>query len=145
MDPETMDKMLEDIDHYAFLKNLTRKEMADKLNIPLGTFKKWFLKGKDRREPTISHIKTIREFFDILEAEKRAEKIRLLLILVNEELTWFREGSRGKRDCFRRAIDQGDAGYVSSLLIMLGEEDKFERWSALTTHRYKSFKKAGET
>jgi len=78
---------------------------------------------------------------DIRDIIRRAEKVKSILLLLEDELRWFRDGDEFCRKIFRDNVDPDDAGYLSSLLTMLGEEGKFERWSALTTNRFNYFKK----
>lgn len=78
---------------------------------------------------------------DIQDIIRRAEKVKRILLLLEDELRWFRDGDEFCRKVFRDNVDPDDAGYLSSLLIMLGDEGKFERWSALTTNRFNYFKK----
>jgi len=59
------------------------------------------------------------------------------------EEKWFRDGSKEARDILREELDLSDIGYISSLLTMLGDEDKFKRWLTLTTNRFNFFKKKG--
>ena len=75
------------------------------------------------------------------EAKRKTEKIEHLLLLLEKELRWFRDGPKEARDIFRKELAPGDVGYISSLISMLGEEDKFKRWLILTTNRFNSFKK----
>ncbi len=74
-------------------------------------------------------------------AQERAEKIKLLLILLESELRWFKDGSPEVRDTFRKRLDQYDVGYIASLLTMMGNEASFQRWLALTTNRFRFFGK----
>ena len=77
------------------------------------------------------------------EAQRRTEKVRHLLLFLEEELRWFRDSSKEGRDIFRGELDFGDIGYISSLLTMLDDEEKFKRWLTLTTNRFNFFKKKG--
>jgi transcriptional regulator with XRE-family HTH domain len=77
------------------------------------------------------------------EAYKRIEKIKYLLIILEEELSWFRDGSVKARDELRSRLNLDDVGYISSLLTMLGDEGRFKRWLALTTNRFNFFAKKG--
>jgi len=79
--------------------------------------------------------------FILQEAERRTEKVKYLLLFLEEELRWFRDGSKEARDMLRERLDLSDIGYISSLLSMLGDEDKFKRWLSLTTNRFNFFKK----
>jgi len=76
--------------------------------------------------------------------EGKVLRIKTLLLILEEELRVFRDGPKEAREVFRKELDALDVGYVSSLLVMLGEEDSFKRWLTLTTNRFNSFKKKGE-
>lgn len=78
------------------------------------------------------------------EAQRRTEKVKHILLFLEEELRWFRDSSKETRDIFRKELNPADIGYISSLLTMLGDEDKFRRWLTLTTNRFNFFKKRGE-
>ena len=82
--------------------------------------------------------------FILQEAQRRTEKIKYLLLLLEDELRWLRDSSEESRKIFRAALDPSDVGYISSLLTMLGDEDKFRRWLTLTTNRFNFFKNKGE-
>lgn len=73
------------------------------------------------------------------EAKKRSQKVKYILLLLEEELAWFRDTSKECRELFRLELNLNDIGYVSSLLNMLGEEESFKRWLALTTNRFNYF------
>jgi hypothetical protein len=82
---------------------------------------------------------------DLEEAQKKVEKVRYLLILLEDELRWFRDTSEENRNVLRETLDFNDVGYISSLLTMIADESRFQRWSALTTNRFNFFRKKGET
>lgn len=219
MKKKSVEELLMEIDNFSRKRNLTKKEMAEKLNIPYETFRKWFQKGKPRNNPSLRYIEKMERFlefqkksdiywkelwmkilewwetqhrystinnlaeeigwdaqsltfhlqnkemppklvlekiakivgfeipdleFIIQEAQRKTEKIKYLLLLLEDELRWFRDGSKEAREIFRKTLDLGDIGYISSLLTMLGDEDKFKRWVTLTTNRFNFFKKKGE-
>jgi hypothetical protein len=77
------------------------------------------------------------------ETKGKTERIKYLLLLLEDELRWFRDGSKEAREIFRASLDLGDIGYISSLLTMLGDEEQFERWLTLTTHRFNFFRNKG--
>lgn len=218
MNKKSIEQLLVEIDDFSGARKLTKKGMAQKLNIPYSTFNKWFQRGKGKRNPsptyvekiekflesqketvtywsdlwmkilnwweTQHHYSTVREFADeigwdvqnlnnhlrnkemppklvvekiaktvgfeisaldfiLQEAQRRTEKAKHLLLFLEEELRWFRDSSKEARDIFREKLDLGDIGYISSLLTMLGDEDKFRRWLTLTTNRFDFFKKKG--
>ncbi len=77
------------------------------------------------------------------EAKRRSERLKTLLIILAEEIAWFRDGPTEVREVYRSELDPFDTGYVSSLLTMLFAEDKFRRWLELTTSRFNYFKNKG--
>lgn len=133
-------------------QNLTDKALAEKLGIPYSTLKKWmfFTSGKEAREPSPEHRMRINEFLEAKdepelfaqkkESRRRAEKVKYLLILLEDELRWFQGVGPLGREEFRKTLDAPDVGYISSLLSMLTDEEKFNRWLALTTAHFNAFK-----
>ena len=77
------------------------------------------------------------------EARTRTERLRALLLLLYQELAWFRDGPEEVRTTLRSALDSFDLGYLSSLLVMLSDEGKFKVWLAGTTNRFSSFQPKG--
>lgn len=77
------------------------------------------------------------------EAKQRTDRLKALLMLLHDELAWFRDGPEEVRGVFRCELDPFDVGYLSSLLAMLSDEDKFKRWLAATTNRFASFGRRG--
>jgi len=138
---------------YAKEHSLSNKELAKEIDIPYDTLNKWwfFTQRKSARKPSELHINKIEEFLEskerpeiydeIQEARHRTEKIKYLLLLLEDELRWFRDNNPRAREKFRKELDASDIGYISSLLTMLTEEDKFKRWLALTTTHFQSFKR----
>ena len=92
----------------------------------------------------ILHIQTPPTILPTEEAVRRAERLKALLIMLAEELAWFRDGPQEAREVYRSELDTFDAGYVSSLLTMLFSEDKFNRWLEVTTNRFNYFRKKGD-
>jgi len=219
MNKKSVEQLLIDIDNFSRKENLSKKGMAQKLNIPYMTFKNWFQKGRVKRNPSPTYIKRMEKFlesqkktvtywldlwakilewwetqhryssvreladeigwdvqnlnsylqnkempsklvvekiaktigfetptldFVVQEAQRKAEKVKHILLFLEEELEWFRDNSKEARDIFREELDLNDIGYISSLLTMLGDEDKFKRWLTLTTNRFNFFKKKGD-
>lgn len=73
-------------------------------------------------------------------AVERSEQLKNLLILLELHLQYFRDGLPEAREIYRREVDVYDVGYLTSLLEMLYDEDKFRRWKIFTTHRFGGFK-----
>ena len=141
------ENVLLELDAYVNEHKLSRRNLAEMLGIPYGTLKPWFTKGKSANKPSKGNLDRIKNFLEDKtspereEARHRAEKIKYLLLLLEDELRWFRDNSPDAREMYRRELDPFDIGYISSLLSMLTEEDKFKRWLALTTARFYSFKR----
>ncbi len=146
-------QMLSRLSTYAKENNLSNRKLAEEIGVPYNTLTKWwfFRQDKSARKPSELHIERVREFLEskkapeiyqhIQEARRRTEKIKFLLLLLEDELRWFRDNNPRARGEFRKELDASDIGYISSLLTMLTEEDKFQRWLALTTLRFQSFKR----
>jgi transcriptional regulator with XRE-family HTH domain len=83
--------------------------------------------------------------FSFEEARRRSERLKGLLLILADELAWFRDGPPQARETVRSELDCFDAGYVSTLLTMLFSEDKFRRWLQLTTYRFNYFKVKGQS
>jgi hypothetical protein len=78
------------------------------------------------------------------EARQRAEKVKLVLLLLESELRLFRDGNEEVRNVFRQELDVGDVGYVGCLLTALcGTKEQFERWLAFNTYKFNFFKRKG--
>lgn len=147
---EMIEAVLSELDTYAKGLGISRKEVAKRLGIPYSTVKHWFESGKSARKPSEANLTKIRTFIEskerpevyrqIEEARHRTEKIKYLLLLLEDELRWFRDNNPNAREVFRKELDASDIGYISSLLAMMSEEDKFKRWLALTTIQFQSFK-----
>jgi len=216
MKRNSIEQLLIEIDDFSRTRNLSKREVARRLNISYETFIRWFQKGKGKKNPSQRYVEkmekfletqketetywktlwikilewwrtqhrysTIRELADeigwngqnlsnyfqnkdmppklviekiaktvgfeipaldraLQEAQRKTEKIKYLLLFLEEELRWFRDGSKESRDILRVELDLNDIGYISSFLTMLGDEDKFKRWLTLTTNRFNFFRK----
>ncbi len=218
MNKKSVEQLLMEVDDFSRTRSLTRREMAQKLSIPYETFRKWFQKGKGRKNPSPTYIEKMEKFLEsrketdaywknlwtkilewwetqhrysairelaedigwdvqnltnhlqnkeippkfviekivktvgfeipvlnliLQEAQRKTNKVKYLLLFLEEEIRWFRDGSKEARDILREELDLSDIGYISSLLTMIGDEDKFKRWLTLTTNRFNFFKKKG--
>jgi hypothetical protein len=147
---KTIESVLSTLDTYAKELDISRRELASRLETPYSTVKHWFQQGTSARKPSEANLIKIRTFLkseeesqvyrQIKDARRRTEKIKYLLLLLEDELRWFRDNSPGAREIFRKELNASDIGYISSLLTMIREEDKFERWLALTTIQFQSFR-----
>lgn len=150
---EKAKELLSHLNTYAKEHSLSNKELAKEIDLPYKTLTRWwfFTQGKSARKPSEPYINRIKEFLEskeqpeiynqIEEAKHRTKKVKYLLLLLEDELRWFRDNDPRARQEFRRELDASDIGYISSLLTMLTEEDKFKRWLAFTTTRFQSFKR----
>jgi len=91
------------------------------------------------------HLPIAGRTFSFEQARRRSERLRGLLLILADELAWFRDGPPEARQMLRTELDSFDAGYLSTLLSMLFSEDKFRRWLQLTTQRFNYFKVKGQS
>lgn len=155
MSKKTIKQCLEEIENFRLKQGISKREIAEMVGVPYNTFEKWYEGGKSRREPSLRYVRKIKKFLQLLkenktisrslfhEAKRRTDKIKCLLLFLEEELAWFRDGEKESRDVLRENLDFDDVGYISSLLTMIGDEEKFQRWRALTTNRFGYFRKRG--
>jgi len=148
METKQIEELLERLVDYGKTNSLSKREIAERLGIPYNTFRRWFSSGQNRCLPSRDYIERIRRFLDwegqdsdetFLDAKRRAEKVKYLLLLLADELEWFSTGSKERRDVFRLILDAADVGYLSSLLAMMFDEDKFNRWRVFTSNRFNYF------
>ena len=141
LDRQEAELLLRRLEEYRVRNSLSKKQLAARLVIPYPTMKKWFFEGDKARKPSKSGAERIRTFLEMSEAEHRAEIIRGLLLALEDQLRWFidTKHTRG-REVFRQSLSQYDVGYVSSLLTMLSEEEKFRRWLQFSTYSFQGFK-----
>lgn len=161
-----MDDLLQRLNEYAKQNRLKRADLAERLGVPLTTLKHWFSKGQWHTMPPEAVREKIRSLVQGIievsrsepeeggpgrsvadlganekELRRRAEKVRMLLLLLEDELRWFRGNDKqAARDRFRRRVNAFDIGYISSLLSMLTEEEKYQRWEALTTYKFRNLR-----
>ena len=94
--------LLNGLSLYANQNNLSNKELAGKLNIPYKTLIGWkvFSKSQTPNIPSTKSIDMIMEFLTkvkpvnvdtINEALRRTGKIKYILLLLEDELRWFRD------------------------------------------------------
>lgn len=135
-------------------KGLSRHALAEALHLPYSTVKGWLSRGPSKTRPSKHNLQRISDFLAVSvpaapdkklrkEAERHTQKLRWLLLLLEDELRWFRDGTPEARSVFHERLNEFDVGYVTSLLTMLGEEEKFQRWRVLTTNRFRGFREGG--
>lgn len=71
MNSKSSEQLIIEIENYSRTQNLSKKEMARRLDIPYSTFKKWFLKGKTKRIPSQMYLDKIQKVF---ESQKKGEQ-----------------------------------------------------------------------
>ncbi len=70
MNKKSVEQLLMEIDDFSRARKLSKIGMSQKLNIPYSTFKKWFQKGKVKRNPSPAYIEKIEKF---LESQKETD------------------------------------------------------------------------
>ena len=158
--PQDIERFLISLSKYGQDNHLSIKDLASKIGIPYMTLCKWpyFTKRKNVQMPSAKYIELINKFLltgiesskklqkpiishvNLTETKSRTQKIKYLLLLLEDELRWFKDNNSATRDIFRKEIDASDIGYISSLLAMINDEENFNRWLKLTTIKFNYFK-----
>lgn len=151
------ESLLEQLESFRLQRGLSRKALAHALGVHEDTLGHWFSQAKSAQKPGSDSLKKIEEFLkdkavqgvqtalaeeeiQKKEAERRSRKVKYLLLLLEDELRWFKDGQAEARELLRKELSFNDVGYISSLLGMLGDEHMFQRWRTLTTYHFKGFK-----
>ena len=149
--------LVERIEAFRTQSGLSRTQLAAYLGISLKTLDPWFRKTQSGYKPGKNNLKRIEEFLESMgavprerlgltvpvaadEAKHRSQKLRYLLLLLEDELRWFREAQAEEREVLRKELNFKDVGYISSLLGMLGNEEMFQRWRTLTNYDFRGFR-----
>jgi len=69
---------------------------------------------------------------------ERATRIKKLLVMLADELEFFKQNSESTRKTFRRVVPGEDIGYITTLLRALYDEDQFQRWLFFANYKLKS-------
>ncbi|MCL0041418.1 helix-turn-helix domain-containing protein [Dehalococcoidia bacterium] len=75
------------------------------------------------------------------EASEHCEQLKRLLNLLEFHLRYFQNELPEARETYRQELNVYDVGYLTSLLEMLFDEGKFQRWKAFTTHQFGGFRR----
>lgn len=138
-------KLIQELAVYMKAVGLSTRGLAEALELPPKTIEPWFSKGKKKYLPSRQNQEKLEAFLNslplniILDASRHTEKVKWLLLLLEDELRWFKDGPSEGRDVLRKTLDPFDAGYVTSLLTMLQDEDAFNRWRSLSTNKFGRF------
>ena len=151
---------IEKLEAFRSKNGLSKGQLAQMMGIPVKTIEPWFCPGPSGYIPGKKNLRRIQDFLANKlpeavrtaettelerEAERRAEKIKYLLLLLEDELRWFKDTPQKEaRQVLRRQIYFNDVGYISSLLGMLGDEEMFQRWKTLTNYRFKGLRGGGD-
>lgn len=97
---------------------------------------------QDRIDFWLRAVETKTHGVDTLkEAQDHCQQLKHLLNLLEFHLRYFQNDSPEARDAYRRELDVYDVGYLTSLMEMLFDEGKFQRWKVFTTHRFEGFRR----
>lgn len=69
---------------------------------------------------------------------ERATRVKKLLVMLADELEFFKQNSESTREIFRRVVPGEDVGYITTLLRALYNEDQFQRWLLFSKYKMKS-------
>ncbi|MDF2958209.1 MAG: hypothetical protein OD814_001831 [Candidatus Alkanophagales archaeon MCA70_species_1] len=63
-----------------------------------------------------------------LNAEDRALRVKEILYMLDKELEYFKKGTFEDREIFRKNVPAEHVGYITALIRVLYDEDKFDKW-----------------
>jgi transcriptional regulator with XRE-family HTH domain len=69
---------------------------------------------------------------------ERAARVKKLLVMLADELEFFKQNSESTRETFQRVVPGEDVGYITTLLRALYDEDQFQRWLLFSKYKMKS-------
>lgn len=128
---------------------LTISECATRYGISPNMLKK-YKRGVTRpsSEKNVRAIATILEDAQVMQRPplrepkddyyERAIRVKKLLIMLADELEFFKQDSESTRETFRRVVPGEDIGYLTTLLRALYNEDQFQRWLLFSKYKMKS-------
>lgn len=64
MNKKPVEQLLMEIDNFSRKSNLSKREMAQKLSINYEIFRKWFQRGKGRKNPSPIYIEKMEKFLE---------------------------------------------------------------------------------
>jgi len=126
----------------------TRKQFANSIGIPYSTLKKYFSgthfpSGRNLQKLyTATNLDCFKQKSKVnqksinKEAISKAEVIKRLLFILNEELEYFKNGKAEERDLLRNILSGPDVGYITALLDSIFEEERFKDWLIMNTYKF---------
>ena len=131
-------------------QGLSQELLASKLEISQSTVAQWE-SGRVCPKPQqqvriVAWLKEVSavlgpEIAKQIEAKEHCMQLKNLLNLLEFHLRYFKNEHPEVRETYRREFDVYDMGYLTSLIEMLFDEGKFQRWKIFTTHRFRGFRR----
>lgn len=128
---------------------LTISECATRYGISPNTLKKY--KRGVRRPSAQKNVKAVATILEDAQTAQnvlltkpmekdyeRATRVKKLLVMLADELEFFKQNSESTRETFRRVVPGEDVGYITTLLRALYNEDQFQRWLLFSKYKMKS-------
>lgn len=127
---------------------LTIPECATKYGISPSTLSKY--KRGARRPSSAKNVKAIAAILKDAQTlqsallrkpdndHEKATKVKKLLVMLADELEFFKQNAESTRETFRRVVPGEDVGYITTLLRALYNEDQFQRWLLFSKYQMKS-------
>ncbi len=130
-------------------QGLSQSELAATLGVNQCTISTWEqgeatpkLKYQQRISTWLQEVAGKPAEIDTLkDSLERTDQLKHLLNLLEFHLRYFRNETPEAREAYRSELNVYDVGYITSLLEMLFDEGKFQRWKVFTTHRFGGFRR----
>ena len=109
------------------------QEIAKATDLDSSDVRKFFIGEKKVGKHSLEKLSRIIDFDEQRKmeegrAEEKVKIVKNLLYILNEELEFFKRGTKIQRELFRKSISAPDAGYMMALIRTLLEEDRFQPW-----------------
>jgi len=128
------------------------KRLSVAIGVPKKTVEDWFYRGAKPSLPNRlklymitgleqyaprSNVEATRlqqlQQEELTALHERTEKFLLLLASLHKELDYFKEAAPSEREVLRQRLDAQQIAYVSNLLQLLLNEERFRDWLTIST------------
>lgn len=149
--PTDVKEQLQKLGTARVAQRLSQELLASILGISQSTVAHWeagrVCPKPQQQERIVAWLKEVEEKGPIPslgkwgEARERCNQLKNVLNILEFHLRYFQNETPEAREAYSRELDVYDVGYLTSLMEMLFDEGKFQRWKVFTTHRFGGFRR----